>query len=87
MRALETTQRDYCETVVVVDVPEELQLSRTMSRDNNDEAQVRRIMAAQLPREKRLAGAHHIIDNSGSLDDLYRQVNALHADLVDRLAD
>ena len=33
---------------MVVDVPEETQLQRTMQRDDNDEAQVKRIMAAQM---------------------------------------
>ena len=37
--------------MVVVDVPEDLQLQRTMQRDDNDEAQVKRIMAAQMQRE------------------------------------
>ena len=81
---LETSQRDLCDLVVVVDVPESVQLERTMARDNNDEGQVRRIMAAQLPREQRLAGADEVIDNGGTLEQLYRQVDALHASLLKR---
>lgn len=81
---LETSQRDLCDLVVVVDVPESVQLERTMARDNNDEGQVRRIMAAQLPREQRLAGADEVIDNGGTLEELYRQVDALHAALLER---
>ncbi|MFT4520372.1 MAG: dephospho-CoA kinase, partial [Halioglobus sp.] len=67
---LETTQRALTHSVVVVDVPEEIQLSRTMARDSNDEAQVKRIMAAQMSRENRLAGADIVIDNSRSLEEL-----------------
>lgn len=83
---LETSQRDLCDLVVVVDVPETVQLARTMARDDNDEAQVRRIMAAQLAREQRLAKADEVIDNAGTLEELYRQVDALHAALLQRFA-
>lgn len=37
---LETSQKELANCVVVVDVPEETQLERTMARDDNDEAQV-----------------------------------------------
>ncbi len=83
---LETGQKDLCQWIVVVDVPEAVQLERTMRRDDNDEAQVRRIMAAQLPRAERLARADAVIDNGGSLEDLRAQVEALHADLMRRYA-
>lgn len=75
---LETSQKDLVDTVVVVDVPEAVQLARTMARDNNDAAQVKRIMAAQLPRDERLAQADVVIDNSHSLAALDEVVQALH---------
>lgn len=81
---LETNQKDLCELIVVVDVPEETQVERTVQRDDNDEAQVRRIMAAQLPRQERLDAADRIIDNSGSLEQLRQQVEALHESLLAR---
>ena len=81
---LETSQKDYCDVVVVVDVPESTQLERTMQRDDNDEAQVRRIMAAQLSREQRLAGADIVLDNGGSLDQLEAMVADLHRVLLAR---
>ncbi len=83
---LETSQKELCDHIVVVDVPEDVQLERTMHRDDNDEGQVRRIMAAQLARAERLAGADSVIDNNGTLADLEAQVEALHADLLVRYA-
>ncbi len=83
---LETSQRELCELVVVVDVPETVQLERTMARDDNDADQVRRIMDAQLPRQKRLELADEVIDNSGSLEDLNQRVDALHHRLLERFA-
>ena len=83
---LETSQKDYCDLVVVVDVPESVQLARTMHRDDNDESQVRRIMAAQMDRQQRLELADEVIDNSGGIDALETQVAALHQRLLQRLS-
>ena len=83
---LESGQSTFADYVVVVDVPEDLQLTRTMSRDDNDENLVKRIMAAQLDRETRLARADTSIANDKSLDALYRHVDALHQDLLARAA-
>ncbi|MEP1470674.1 MAG: dephospho-CoA kinase [Halieaceae bacterium] len=81
---LETTQKSLTDLVVVVDVPEEVQLERTMARDDNDEAQVKRIMAAQMPRSERLRKADFVIDNSGSIISLDDQVKKLHRKFLGR---
>jgi len=75
---LDTTQKALVDCVVVVDVPEQLQLQRTVQRDNNDEAQVKRIMAAQMARKDRLALADIVIENTGSLELLDSKVETLH---------
>lgn len=54
-----------CNRVLVVDVSPEVQLERTIRRDETNEAQVRAIMAAQASREQRLAAADDVIDNNG----------------------
>ena len=79
---LETSQKNVVDCVVVVDVPEEIQLQRTVQRDDNDEAQVRRIMAAQMPRDDRLAQADIVIDNSRSLAALDSLVEELHKEFL-----
>jgi len=79
---LEAGQSAFAQHVVVVDVPEEVQLSRTCARDNNDEALVRNIMAAQLPRAERCARADEVIDNNASLEALQQRVDALHDRLL-----
>ncbi len=81
---LETSQRDLVDCIVVVDVPEDTQLQRTMARDSNDAAQVRRIMAAQMPRQERLALADIVIDNSRSLQELASSVQELHKEFLQR---
>ena len=79
---LETSQKALVDCVVVVDVPEETQLQRTMQRDANAEAQVKRIMAAQMRREDRLERADIVIDNSRSLEELDSLVEELHKEFL-----
>ena len=83
---LEGGQNTFADYVVVVDVPEEVQLTRTMARDDNSEALVKQIMAAQLDRKTRLSRADTSIMNDGSLDALYKRVKNLHEDLLARAA-
>ena len=81
---LEGQQKELVDCVVVVDVPEELQLQRATARDANSEEQIRRIMAAQLPRAQRRERADIVIDNSGSLAELDEQVQELHREFLQR---
>jgi dephospho-CoA kinase len=64
--------------VLVVDCPEALQISRVRQRSGLPEGQVRRIMATQIQREKRLAAADDVIDNSGTIAALQQRVRELH---------
>ncbi|WP_404341699.1 dephospho-CoA kinase [Vreelandella venusta] len=73
----ESGQDRLVQRTLVVDVPEEEQLARTLARDKVSEAQVRAILAAQLPRHERLARADDVIDNSHGLNDTREQVSAL----------
>lgn len=75
---IESQQKSICDRLVVVDVPGSLQLSRTMARDNNEQAQVERIMASQVDRETRLAAASDVIDNTQGLSLLDLRVSELH---------
>ena len=68
---------DLMDTIVTVDVPESVQIQRLKARDGGSEAQAQAILAAQASRDARLAIADHVITNTGSLDALYAQVDAL----------
>jgi dephospho-CoA kinase len=72
--------------VVVVDVPPRIQLDRLVRLRglSRDQAQAR--MAAQASREERLAIASIVVDNSGSLAELDRQVGELWAELRRRMS-
>ena len=83
---LESDQNTFADYVVVVDVPEEVQLTRTMARDDNSETLVKQIMAAQLDRQTRLSRADTSIMNDATLEALYERVEKLHDDLLARAA-
>lgn len=83
---IESSQHTLVDKIIVVDVPEAVQLERTCARDNNDPEQVKRIIAAQLAREERLSHADWVIDNSLSLESLDSRVEALHQTLLAMLS-
>ncbi len=67
-------------TVVVVDIPQELQLSRTLARDTSSKDEIQAIINSQISRDKRLSAADHIIDNSNTnLNGIREQVTTLDA--------
>ena len=63
---------------LVVDAPEELQISRVMQRDSNSREQIEAIMNSQPSRETRLEYADDVIINDGNLDKLDQDVSQLH---------
>ena len=72
--------------VVVVDVPPRLQLDRLVRHRELTREQARARMAAQASREQRLGIAGIVVDNSGSLAELDRQVGDLWTELRRRAA-
>lgn len=80
---LETDQKSLTDHIVVIDLPEKLQVSRTMQRDSNSAEQIKAIIAAQMPREQKLQEADTIICNDADLDSLRDKVEKLHLDLTE----
>ena len=73
------TWRERVTRILAVDCPEATQVARVMARNNLSEAQVRAIMAAQVTRAQRLAGADDVVLNDDGLEALSPQVERLHA--------
>ena len=79
---LETNQKDFCNKVLVVDVPVETQIERTLKRDDVSLEQVHSIIKAQISRDKRLELADEVIVNDKSLEDLQLAVSKLHQQFI-----
>ena len=65
--------------ILVVDVPEAVQLARLQARDGVDADLAARMVAAQATRAQRLAMADDVVVNDGTLADLQAAVRRLHA--------
>lgn len=79
---LETRQQDIADIIIVVDLPEQLQVERVMARDGLSADQVKGILAAQCRRSERLEAADYLIDNSGPIDQLIDQIEQIHLRLM-----
>ncbi|TKB47064.1 dephospho-CoA kinase [Thalassotalea mangrovi] len=73
--------------VLVVDIPEQEQIKRTMTRDENTQAQVEAIMASQVSRQERLKHADFVIENTtGEQEQLPLKVEQLHRHFLKLIA-
>ena len=75
---LEGSQKDMTHRILVIDAPPEVQVARTIARDQVPEQQVAAIMRAQMAREQRRAQAHDVVENHGPLPLLHDQLERLH---------
>jgi dephospho-CoA kinase len=78
-------RRDHVDRVLLVDVPEELQIQRVMWRDGVSHGEAQATLNAQATRAQRLAMADDVLRNTGRVDDLREQVAKLHQQFL-RLA-
>ncbi len=78
MALLTEKQNPYGVTeIIVVDLSPEVQVERLVQFRNFDPDDANKRIAAQASREERLALASHVLDNSGSVEDLNAQIDAL----------
>src|SRR5687768_10438461 len=77
----ETGQADGFDAVIVVDVPTETQVERMVDLRGMTREDAEARVAAQATREERLAIATHVVDNTGTLEDLRRRVTDVYREL------
>lgn len=75
---IESGQHHLTQRILVIDVPEHLQVQRTMQRDQSSAAQVQAILQAQASRDERLRHAHDILVNDRDQLWLQSEVERLH---------
>ena len=78
----ETDQHQLVDTVLLVDLPVAQQIERASVRDNNQSEQIKRIIAAQMPREEKLSRADWVFDNTQPLETVTARVAALHDEFL-----
>ncbi len=78
----ESGRADTFDAVLVVDVPVETQVERLVGDRGMDRADAEARIAAQATREQRLAIATHVLDNTGTLQELRARVQEIYAELT-----
>jgi dephospho-CoA kinase len=71
-------------SVVLVYVPEAVQLQRLVEGRGFTKERARAVMAAQMPIEEKRRRAHHVIDNSGTREETRKQVEEIWAQMTGR---
>lgn len=79
---VEMGRHTACDVVIVVDVPQDVQIARLVASRGMAEAEARARITNQTSRESRTGVADFIVDNTGSMDELALIVGGLWAKLV-----
>ena len=74
----ETNQHELVHHTLLIDANEETQLQRASQRDGQNEEQIRKIIAVQMPRTQKQLLANDIVMNDGLLEHLHQQLKPLH---------
>ena len=74
----ETDQHQLVDSVLLVDLPEALQIERASARDSNQAEQIARIIQSQMPRQEKLSRADFVFDNAQPVETLETRVAELH---------
>lgn len=82
---IENNLHQLADRVLMIDIPEALQLERLINRDRISESLAKKMIATQVCLTDRLAFADDIIVNDGDLESLKIQVDKLHKQYLHNL--
>ncbi len=80
---LETNRTNFLDRILVVDCSVEEQISRVVERDQCNQEHVEKIIATQIDRDIRLTLANDVIENSGTIQSVEKQIASLHQKYTD----
>lgn len=69
------------DAIVLVDAPRPIRLERMVATRGVEETEAMNMIASQMPAELKRARADYVIENTGSLEDLQRDVETLWSSL------
>jgi dephospho-CoA kinase len=76
IKLLEGNMASICDSIWVADTPESMQIKRLMQKRGLGQTEARQRIDAQNPQKDKVDAADVVIDNSGSFEDLWKQVSA-----------
>ncbi len=74
IKLLESNLHNECDSIWVVDAPEQIQIERLVRKRGLSHEEARQRIHAQAPQAEKLAAANVVIKNNGSYDDLWKQI-------------
>ena len=74
----ETNQHELTQRTLLIDADVELQIARAAARDDQNVAQIEKIIAAQMPRAEKIKRADDVISNDAELAQLYEKLVPMH---------
>ncbi|WP_375037299.1 dephospho-CoA kinase [Acinetobacter sp. RW6] len=80
----ETNQHELVNHTLLVDASEQTQIQRASQRDGQNQEQIQKIIAAQMPRDRKRELANDIVFNDGLLEHLHQQLEPLHQSYLKR---
>jgi len=80
----ETNQHELVNHTLLVDASEQTQIQRASQRDGQNQEQIQKIIAAQMPRERKRELANDVVFNDGLLEHLHQQLEPLHQSYLKR---
>jgi dephospho-CoA kinase len=87
VKLVESGHADHCDSVWIVTIDTEVQVTRLMKRNRLSLLEARRRVEAQPPIGAKLARADRVIDNSGEIEDTIAQVDAGWREIMHRMGD
>lgn len=85
VKLIESGHADHCDQVWVVTADTNVQVTRLVDRNTLSQVEARRRVEAQPPMAPKLARADRVIDNSGTIENTYAQVDAGWREIMRRL--
>ena len=87
IKLLEGDLRKVCDTIWVTNAPESVQVERLMRKRGLTEAQALERVRAQSPQSQKIKMGNMVITNTGSYEDLWKQVSEAWKEIVPGEAD
>lgn len=82
---IEKNYQSLVDEVLLVSVAPDIQVERLMARDHISAKEAKQKIASQLPLQEKKRFADLLVDNSGTLDETYRQIDHWLKNLKERM--
>lgn len=82
---IEKNYQSLVDEVLLVSVAPDIQVERLMARDHISAKEAKQKIASQLPLQEKKRFADLLVDNSGTLDETYRQIDHWLENLKERM--